>query len=461
MTVRVGSITNDKNVEAPKLWKEQCISKRASPSKPKVSLPNQRNIVNSKEIPTWVVELHKQWDEARGRRIEPNIRNYFRNWEGLLADAGVTSALDRKAARIEAERLESKGYVRLHPQRRRVHVNSLELLPDGAVWLRKLDGKRSAAELLKDSLRIIQIEAARSHPRHPDLWVEWCHRLVTAFAAGKSIRPLKWNSPVTVQLLLRITYEITARDWGAGALVRNISKGIKLDSVDSKYLEKHQGTINACLTQFFVQPTTLESMGVELTDSRASVSGILELDFHDGKIQIINELEAPYAISLHDLERTKSVTTYATRLLTVENTKTTLRDLATRNVAAGTLLAACSFPSRALLRLIELLPLEMPIYHFGDTDPAGLLILSRLRAATGREVRPFLMDRREAREFVPLGKRDLSLLPGLLADPHLKDFREAIKQFSATGCKGDFEQESLGRPDLENWPFYSRLMETR
>jgi hypothetical protein len=35
------------------------------------------------------------------------------------------------------------------------------------------------------------------------------------------------------------------------------------------------------------------------------------------------------------------------------------------------------------------------------------------------------------------------------------DCRDELKAMLEAGTKGDFEQESLGRPVLDGWPFYS------
>ena len=36
----------------------------------------------------------------------------------------------------------------------------------------------------------------------------------------------------------------------------------------------------------------------------------------------------------------------------------------------------------------------------------------------------------------------------------MKDCRKDLTAMRAAGTKGDFEQESLGRPTMDGWPFY-------
>jgi hypothetical protein len=37
----------------------------------------------------------------------------------------------------------------------------------------------------------------------------------------------------------------------------------------------------------------------------------------------------------------------------------------------------------------------------------------------------------------------------------MSDCREPLEAMREAGTKGDYEQESLGPPELEGWPFYA------
>jgi hypothetical protein len=196
-----------------------------------------------------------------------------------------------------------------------------------------------------------------------------------------------------------------------------------------------------------------------LTDSRSDLAGVLTLHYPNGEIQVFDKLREIFSLSLGDLERAQYASTTASRILTVENSKTTLRRLASVNADRSTLLAACSFPTKALIRLLDLLPHDLPIFHFGDTDPAGYHILSKLRETAKHSIRPFLMKRRSAKNKCRLSEYDQSLLPLLLEHPLLQDVRAEIEAMRDEGCKGDFEQETIGLPNLESWPFFNSAKE--
>jgi DNA topoisomerase VI subunit A len=155
------------------------------------------------------------------------------------------------------------------------------------------------------------------------------------------------------------------------------------------------------------------------------------------------------------LERATHITTTADRLLTVENRKTTFLQLARADAQRTTLMVATSFPTQAVKLLLQKLPRELPHHHFGDTDPTGWDILRKLREVSGRTVHPFHMHWRPQANASPLTKRDQQILSRLLADTRMADCRDELKAMLEAGTKGDFEQESLGWPVLDGWPFYS------
>lgn len=399
----------------------------------------------------WLTELHRQWSEARGRRTTPASRGFRLDWDALLESAGLLSADDIKRAFREAEQEEARGHVLLHRHKRRRNIIlKIEVPVASEGWLVRHFGNRTAVELQATSLKEVDRAAALPHPRFPKLWSDWCLGIRAAFEAGKSQRPLDWHSPETVRALLEMTYAFTAREPKEGSLVREVSVDLKLGS---KGLERSRRTLEACLRRMFGRDMPLESFGVVLTDSRADLGGLLVLHFPSGEKQVFDRLKALYTISFADLERAESATTTALRVLTVENTKTTLRRLIGADEAQSTLIAGCSFPSKALIRLLELLPRTIPVHHFGDTDPAGYQILATLREKAPQPVLPFLMSHRPGNSA--LTEYDRDLLPGLLQNPRLSDVRADLDAMKKSGLKGDFEQETLGLPQLKQWPFFS------
>ncbi|QJE97281.1 Wadjet anti-phage system protein JetD domain-containing protein [Luteolibacter luteus] len=403
--------------------------------------------------PVWLAELHRQWFAARGKKLGSRTKAYTRYWDDLLFTAGVRSAEDIATAGREAEKLEREGIVLLkrHSYRRYL-IERIELPLGSEPWLRALFESPHPELLRQTSLRAVHFFLSRTHPKYPEVWSAWLLSIAKDFSEGRNARPLLWRHPDLVSELLRNVEEITSRTWQSDTLIREGSVAL---GFESKELEKAQRPLEACLTAMFGSPMTLGMFGFQGPGGKVELAGELTLHFEDGSQATVEGLHGVFHLT-SDLDRAVKVTTPAKRVLTVENSKTTLRRIASLNEDRETLIAACAFPSRGLIRLFKLLPAELPVFHFGDTDPAGFHILSRLRRATGREVTPFLMKRRLRNHPLDLSDYDRSILPRLLGDPMLADVRPHLEEIATTGDKGDFEQESLGRPELPCWPFYRR-----
>ncbi len=165
-------------------------------------------------------------------------------------------------------------------------------------------------------------------------------------------------------------------------------------------------------------------------------------------------LHAPVSISETDIHQAIAIHCDAAQVLTVEN-ETTFLELAKLNT--NTLLIQTSYPGRAVLALLARLPDTLPIHHFGDTDPAGFDILRDLRARTGRTIHPLHMRHRPREGSEALQPSAFQTIDRLLADPQMADCHAALQATRNSGSKGDFEQESLGRPSLSEWPFYESV----
>ena len=399
----------------------------------------------------WLAEFHRQWFDARGKKLGNWTRPFKRDWTELLDAAGITKAEDIATAVREAEKLQGEEKIILKRMRyRRYMLEGLSLPLSSEAWFRELFSTQSPVELRDESLAHVDAALARTHSLHPKLWSQWLSTVRDAFKSGRSVPPLSWRRPGIVRMLLELTFGLTSRTWPEDTYVREASVELGLSS---KQLERSQRAVEACLKAMFGRPMPLESLRIFGSQPRGEISGELLLHFPEGPSQQIDELKGIYVLT-DDLKRAVRASTPAKRILTVENSKTTFRRLASLNASRETLIIACAYPGRGLSRLLELLPADLPVYHFGDTDPAGFLILSKLRRAVPRHVTPFLMDRRESGTPVPLSGYDRGILPGLLMDPELEDVRDHLELIASSGDKADFEQESLGRPDLPRWPFY-------
>ena len=84
--------------------------------------------MNPARVP-FACELFAQWQRARGGRLEPASRPFSRDWEELLAEAGLASAAERSEAEQDARALAADGWLELKTVRYKPHLIARVALP--------------------------------------------------------------------------------------------------------------------------------------------------------------------------------------------------------------------------------------------------------------------------------------------------------------------------------------------
>lgn len=390
----------------------------------------------------WLQEFHRQWQAARGSRLEPSAVVFSRDWEKLLHEAGVHSGEDHRVAELEARKLAASGHIILGLHRHR-HIRRIRLPLEMETWLRSQFGSVAADLILKQSISAIDEASKESHPRFPAEWHSWCGRLKSKFEAGRNARPFYWRKPETIAPILSLVRDLTARDWPPYILIRDVSVALGLDS---KAIERHQSVLEASMSQLFEREITLEAMGIMSSNSEVRFHGPLTLHFADGTFQSFESLHHQSSVTAADLDRATHVSTSARSLMTVENSKTTFRHLIAANHDQRVLVVTTSFPTRAVTLLLQKLPLSLLHHHFGDTDPAGYFILLKLRQTCPREVSRFAMDWLDQSSSPTLSEYDRRVISRLLEVPELADCHPDLHQMASLGRRGQFEQEARELP---------------
>ena len=404
--------------------------------------------------PAWLAELHRQWLAARGAKSSASVRSFRVDWEDLLDDAKLVSADQRSVAKNEAEALEKEGRVSLKRHRYRDYIIEKVAVPvDQEAWLATQFGTLPGHLLRAQSLQVVAVERAAGHPRWPESWERLCTEVDAAFTHGTVLKPFRWRVPQEVAWIFSAVRALTERDWKDGTVVGDASSAL---GWGAKLLDRRRRTLESALTRLFNEPSPLESLGLIGSHSRALIQGPLVLHFEDGTQQDVSNLRGGTTLSHLDLQRAVRATTSAARILSVENTKYTFPQAVAANRTGEALLIATSHPNGAVRRLLELLPLSLPHFHFGDTDASGYAILRSLRRVTARLVTPFLMAWEDDPASPALSEHDRRVLPGLLADEALKDCWPQLKRMAAAGRKGAFEQERFAAPGLIAWPFWKQ-----
>jgi len=398
----------------------------------------------------WLAQLHKDWMAARKRRVTASAQPFRRDWEQLLEDAGIRSAEDQQAALREAQQL---AKFQLRPRKRNPRFIDKIIIPlESEAWLHEQFGTQPGAASQQQALEVAREWSAKTHPLIPEAWSELCQRLEAAFNIPRVLEPFRWLEPMRMNELLALLFQTTSREWPAGTLIRDASTHL---GYDSKHLEAQQSFLERAMETLFGRETPLEAVGIQTSNSTLHYCGPLVLHFADHSKPL--DLRYESTLSVAELESATHITTTARRLLTVENRKTTFLQLAHADAHRSTLIVATSFPTQAVKLLLQKLPPGLPHHHFGDTDPSGWDILRKLRELAPHSVQPFHMSWRPSAQAAPLTQRDLQIIDRLLTDSRMADCHASLRAMQNFGTKGDFEQESLGRPSLNEWPFYTGM----
>ncbi len=264
----------------------------------------------------------------------------------------------------------------------------------------------------------------------PEMWREswraFCERWRDAALCGDAFAPFdRADRTANAELLALLPKLLT---WGAepdetrrSSLVRFAScvllgnskrlEELAAQEKDGELRDRLRGKLGRLLEEITGgEVRTLDDLGILPNPRFALVHGPLLL-LLDGQWLDLGLLHGPFRLSLEDIVRAEAIETTAHRCLTVEN-ETSFHELA--KLRSGELLVQTSFPGSGTLALLKRLPVTLEFWHFGDSDEPGFDILRDLRERTGREFHPLHMER----------------------------------------ARKNFEQESLGRPTLSDWPFY-------
>lgn len=390
------------------------------------------------EHPAVLKAFAARYRESQAGRTGISASDFTLDYHKLLKAADATSAEARLLAEEHLRRAagQSQGHLVLetHPRDEKL-ILLVRLKRDGGEdWLFKLLGEASPAQERMALALLLESFCGSSLPD------PWLMNLSRQSLVGGSIEPFKRDDLEGNRELLTVLSRVL--DWKGESLLRFASCVI---CRDSKRLEKLQSRLEAALRQ--INGKTLEDLGLLEKPRQVLLHGPLRLDGLD-----LASLRGAVTISETDIHQAQSVACSATRILTIEN-ETTFLELVKLN-RGDTLLIQTSYPNRAFPSLLARLSFDVPCFHFGDTDPAGFDILRNLREKTGRPLQPLHMRFRPRDDAPALTVEETKLLTRLLADPSMTDCHTALHAMREAGNKGDFEQESLGRPNLEQWPFY-------
>ncbi len=233
--------------------------------------------------------------------------------------------------------------------------------------------------------------------------------------------------------------------WTHPCLLRTASAKL---TGDSKFFERCMGTMETLLAHGSGEVIrSFADLLIEHTPTEVRFHGPLRACIR-GSVKDYDGLTGISSLTEVDIAAVEAMETVAPRCVSIENA-TTFHELC--RLGCLDLLIFTSYPNQATVNFLHRLPIDLPLYHWGDTDPWGFDVLRDLRRKTERVVEPLHMRIGNWAEALPsetcarreLTAQDRQKLAVLLDDHDLRDVREELKKMDAAGSTGDFEQEGL------------------
>lgn len=367
---------------------------------------------------------------GNGRR-EFNVR-----YDKLIHKLAQATVTEEKRGRAILERMRVAGLIRwdLTPLQRD-KIKTIYIAPASEQQLFYAIGETPPIGERTDAVGMVSkhLDAINGH-LYEAAWRASLHQAMDDLSSGRSVEGLPNDTLLHDEILSAVSAVLNNQK---PILIRRLSAE-KLGK--SKLLQQRRETVERFMAQFLPPDrATLEAWQVADTPPTVLLRGSLEIELDDGTV--VDEVlpGSPYTIREEILARTQRISKAPKRCLSIEN-HTTFREVAATN--PDDLIVHTSYPSSSVVKLLRLLPENVELQHWGDTDPWGYDILRVLREKTGRKIQPWRMSYRP-KKGIPLSKRESAILSRLITEPLVADVRSELITMRTAKSKGEFEQESL------------------
>ena len=395
-----------------------------------------------------LLAIARRFEKTVSGRTGQGARDLLIEFEELLSEAGCHDGDPRALAKEELFQAEKEGLIVLErPRLDRSIIQRVRLpLGNDVKLFDKL--KREHPESARRKLAGVFNEAAQGDV--PSEWkIQWkayCEKRRDASLQGVAIAPFTRDALDENRELLAVLKKLLA--WQGESLIRFASCVL---CGDSKRLQSLRPKLERAMDDLSGgTKKTLDDFGIIDTPRTCLIHGPLRVKL-GGQWLDLGLLTGPIRLSELDIRQAEEFETNAVRCVTIEN-ETTFQELA--KLRSGDLLIQTSFPGAATLQLLKRLPATMAFWQFGDSDPAGFDILRDLRERTGLTIRSLHMRYRPGINPTALTPEERRLLIALVGSPVMADEKSELEKMLMANDKGQFEQESLGRPTLSLWPYY-------
>ena len=363
-------------------------------------------------------------------------RDFIVRFHELLKLAGATTGEPYEVAVNDLQNALQKRAIHIDQHRRSRGWERVRVSVEQEAELFALIGRKSPRLQREEWASLFEAARLWEVPHeHRSAWVEFCNRRATHARAGQNWKPFRRYKRELGTVQLGLVAKLLA--WKEPALVRTVS--VRLTH-SSKFIESCVSAVEMLLHESSGGTIkSLADLSIEYNPTIVRFNGPLKISRNDSSLDFTH-LAGESSLSQSDLLGVNELETAAPRCVTIENA-TKFHELC--RLRTGDLLVLTSYPTAATVEFLRKLPAEVPVFHFGDTDPWGFDVLRVLRQLVSHEIAPLHMQFRPKSGAIPLDGREQRKLRRLLIDPTLADVRGELQSMCSNGTKGDFEQESL------------------
>lgn len=353
--------------------------------------------------------LARRYEQTQVGKTGVGERDLILDYERFLAGAGLHDGEARQLAEQTLRDMEKAGLLALETHR--LDPRLMERIRFRAANEAELFAQLGEPSPTDRRRRLAtQFAEVETDPVVPERWrgpwLEFCRSYQAAALAGGSMQPFDRDDLALNAELLGLLPRLLA--WPSPSLIR-FASCVLCDK--SKRLEELSTRLSQALARITHDKIrSLEDVNILSNPRFALIHGPLRINIGGAWLDL-GLLRGPFRLSLEDIISAELIETTARRCITIEN-ETSFYELA--KLHSTELLVQTSFPGAGTLGLLKRLPEHLEFWHFGDSDEAGFNILADLRIRSGRDFQPLHME------------------PG----------------------RQPFEQESLGCPNIDRWPFY-------
>lgn len=198
-----------------------------------------------------------------------------------------------------------------------------------------------------------------------------------------------------------------------------------LSGKDSKFVESNRKRILTCLNS-----QSLEDFHVYKVETEFRIKGNVTIHFYNGDVDVAMFSEG-ISLTIADISNIEKIHVKDKHLMTIEN-KTAFHRFAPKDTATVFLSGFANHEQIEFLKLILSWNPELKMFHFGDIDVGGFLILDNLEKSIKRDVIPFCMgveqlsDPKHTKPLLELSEEDSRRI-GSVSEKH-KDVVEYMKK---------------------------------